>query len=87
MDELRADCLSEMWIASKKIKKCLTNAQTFAIIKSQKREREDEKMTIKITKELPEECATFIHTIEKNGCVYDVWRGISGTVYWVKYLK
>ena len=43
-------------------------------------------MTIKIVRELPEECAIFIHTIERKGFVYDVWRGVSGTVYWVRYL-
>jgi hypothetical protein len=44
-------------------------------------------MAIKIVRELPDESTVFIHTIERDGCAYDVWRGVSGTVYWVKYLS
>lgn len=43
-------------------------------------------MTVIIVKFLPEDEDTyFVHTIERNGHIYDVWRGaISRTVYWIE---
>lgn len=40
-------------------------------------------MTVMIVRFLPE-CAVFVHTIERGGRIYDVWRGVSKQVYWIE---